>query len=115
MERECKTHGKSEFTLRKDGGYRCNKCAVDAVTKRRKKLKVMAVEYKGGGCKVCGYDKCVDALHFHHLDPALKDFAISKDAQTRSWELIKSELDKCVCLCANCHSEVHAGITEINL
>lgn len=29
----------------------------------------MAIAYKGGKCQICGYDKCVGALEFHHLDP----------------------------------------------
>ena len=48
---------------------------------------------------------------FHHLDPELKDFGISGNAN-RSWDKIQVELDKCVLLCANCHSEVHAGIVS---
>ena len=61
-----------------------------------------------GKCERCGYSKCVDALDFHHLDPKSKDFNISKNGNTRSWEEIKKELDKCIMLCANCHREEHA-------
>lgn len=81
-----------------------------AVTKRRKKLKQMAVEYKGGKCAKCGYDKCNDALEFHHPDPTQKDFSISNKGRTIAWEKIRKEIDKCIMLCANCHREVHANI-----
>ena len=27
------------------------------------------VDYKGGKCERCGYDKNISALEFHHLDP----------------------------------------------
>lgn len=67
-------------------------------------LKRKAVVYKGGGCIVCGYDKCDAALEFHHLDPEEKDFSISSSS---SWRKIKNELDKCVLLCCRCHREVH--------
>jgi hypothetical protein len=84
-----------------------------AVTERRKKLKVMAREYKGGKCMICGYDKCADALDFHHRDSEQKDFGLSAKGITRSWEKIKQEIDKCILICANCHREVHAGITQL--
>jgi hypothetical protein len=76
--------------------------------KKRRNLKLQAIEYKGGKCEKCGYDKCVEALEFHHLDPNEKEFGISKTGNTYSWEKIKNEIDKCSLLCANCHREVHA-------
>jgi hypothetical protein len=113
MEKECKIHGLTEYGLRKDGGYRCKKCAVDSVQRRRDKVKEMAVEYKGGKCEICAYNKCKGALEFHHLDPNEKDFGISHKGYTRSWESVKKELDKCIMLCANCHREVHDGMLEL--
>lgn len=82
---------------------------IEAVRKRRRKVRLRAIEYKGGSCKICGYKKCFDALEFHHQDPFGKDFSISSKGYTRSWERVKSELDKCVLVCANCHREIHAG------
>lgn len=81
---------------------------IAAVNKRRKKIRQMAVEYKGGRCHVCGYNRCIDALEFHHNNSSLKDFSISQKGYTRSWAKVKEELDKCVLLCANCHREAHA-------
>ena len=83
---------------------------IQTVNKRRKKIRRIAVEYKGGRCSACGYDRCIEALEFHHLDPGKKDFGISNKGHTRSWEKVKEELDQCVILCANCHREVHAGL-----
>ncbi|MBM3205113.1 HNH endonuclease [Candidatus Uhrbacteria bacterium] len=84
-----------------------------AVAKRRKKIREMAVEYKGGSCQVCGYHRCLGALEFHHPDPSKKDFSISMDGLTRSWKRVKSEIEKCVLVCANCHREIHAGLTQL--
>jgi hypothetical protein len=67
----------------------------------------------GGQCARCGYDACIAALHFHHLDPATKDFALSNDGVTRSIERARQEAAKCVLLCANCHAEVEAGMELI--
>ena len=83
---------------------------IKAVQKRRKEVRRKALAYKGGRCRMCGYDRCVEALEFHHLDSSRKDFGISGQGYTRSWRRIREELDKCVLLCANCHREVHAGL-----
>lgn len=84
-----------------------------AVTKRRRKLRVMAREYKGNKCVLCGYNKCPRALSFHHVNPKSKSFGLSVKGLTRSWDKIKAELDKCVLICANCHMEVHDGISQL--
>ncbi|OGG06193.1 hypothetical protein A2872_04460 [Candidatus Gottesmanbacteria bacterium RIFCSPHIGHO2_01_FULL_42_12] len=85
-----------------------------AVTKRRRKLKQMVTEYKGGKCSICGYNKCVWALDLHHRDNSIKEFGLSVRGLTRSWEKIKLEADKCVLVCANCHREIHAGIAQLS-
>lgn len=76
------------------------------VASRRRELKKQAVAYKGGKCVHCGYDKSIAAMEFHHVDPSKKDFQIST-GRTRSWDRVKSEIDKCVLLCSNCHKEEH--------
>ena len=85
----------------------------EAVSKRRKHLREKAREYKGGKCMLCGYDRCLEALDFHHIDPKKKDFGLSEKGMTRSWDKIKMEIDKCVLICANCHREIHAGIQQL--
>ena len=84
-----------------------------AVSERRRKLKVMLVEYKGGKCKICGYNKSPMALDLHHIDPKTKSFGLAVRGLTRSWEALKREADKCALICANCHREIHAGITQL--
>ena len=32
----------------------------------RRSMKKQAIKILGGKCSVCGYDKCIDALEFHH-------------------------------------------------
>ena len=94
--------------------YCSTKCKNKASVHRyRKNQKKKAIEYKGGKCELCGYDKCQEALQFHHINPEEKEFGIAKKGITYVWETLKLELDKCICLCANCHAEVHAGITDI--
>lgn len=55
-----------------------------------------------------GSNKYYGVLEFHHKDTDKKDFAISKARLTAFNENVKKELDKCLCLCANCHREEHA-------
>jgi hypothetical protein len=76
------------------------------VRKWRIELKKKAVEYKGGKCSRCGYDRCVWALDFHHKNKQEKIFNISKSGNTRSWERVQNELDKCDLVCSNCHREL---------
>ena len=78
------------------------------VDQRRKKLKQMAIAYKGGACQRCGYAACEAALTFHHTEPARKDLSLSGEGMTRSWQRVRAELDKCILLCANCHAEIHS-------
>lgn len=75
----------------------------------RKRNKERAVEYKGGKCEKCGYDKCISALEFHHLDPTQKDFNPSIN-MNMAWDKIQNEIDKCILVCANCHREIHEEI-----
>ena len=112
--KECKKHGLTEYVLRNDGRYRCKKCSVEAVQRRREKLKLLAVEYKGGECEVCGYKKCVNALEFHHIDPNEKEFGVGENGYTRSIEDIKKELYKFILVCSNCHREIHAGLIDVD-
>lgn len=73
----------------------------------RRRLKQKAVDYKGGKCERCNYNKCIAALEFHHTDPEKKDFSISSGGHTRAWDKVKEELDKCILVCSNCHKEIH--------
>lgn len=77
--------------------------------KRKKK----AIEYLGGVCVICGYNGFYGAYHFHHLDPQQKKWQWTK-LRLRKWSDVKDELDKCVLLCATCHSEVHGGYSSIH-
>lgn len=75
----------------------------------RQRLKEKLVEYKGGKCEICGYNKCINALEFHHLDPSEKDFGIV-NGNAIAFEKVKKEVDKCILVCANCHREIHFNL-----
>ena len=107
MKKECHKHGLTMHSLEPRGYWRCRKCRTEAVTAARRKRKRKLVELAGGKCQICGYNKSVSALQFHHVDPTKKEFGIAASGVTRSLEEQKREIMKCVLLCANCHAETH--------
>lgn len=111
----CAHHGRTEFVLEARGYYRCKRCRAERVARRRRHVKAIVVREAGGKCSLCGYDRCVAALHFHHVDPEDKQFHIALRGAARSLERVRREVKKCVLLCANCHAEVEAGVTALSL
>jgi len=109
----CRRHGETTFVLEGRGYYRCARCRSEAVSKRRRAVKRTLIEEAGGGCRICGYGRCQQALQFHHLDPTIKAFHLGDQGQTRSLARSRAEARKCILLCANCHAEVEAGLIEL--
>lgn len=105
----CGRHGETEFVLEGRGRYRCKRCRVEAVTRRRRKVKAILVAEAGGCCCICGYDRHIEALHFHHVDPEQKLHEVSRYGVTLSLDSARLEAAKCVLLCSNCHAEVEGG------
>ena len=103
---------KKRFTYESDDEKR--KSNYKRVKSFRNRTKEKAVEYKGGKCVICGYNRCSSALDFHHIDPSSKDFVISQYSN-RSWDIVVNELDKCILVCSNCHREIHAGFINVPL
>lgn len=91
----------------------CKDCNNRITYKKQVQRKKEAVDYKGGKCIVCGYNKYIGALDFHHLDPSKKEFNIGR-LRAYTFTKIKSELDKCVCVCRNCHAEIHHGLIDLD-
>lgn len=75
----------------------------------RRSMKKQAVKLLGGKCSICGYNKCIDALEFHHENPNEKEFKLGS-GNTISWQEYKNEAMKCILLCSNCHKEIHSEI-----
>jgi hypothetical protein len=111
--RECTQHGQTEFAYYSAGGdrrrWRCKRCVGEAVTRRKQRVKRELVEWAGGCCTVCGYDRCIINLGFHHVDPSQKSFALDMGT-TKSIAAYLEEIEKCVLVCANCHGEIEMGL-----
>ena len=112
---ECARHGLVEFHLYGDGNrgprYRCRRCGGEAVTRRHRQMRRLLVEEAGGACCVCGYDRCMLNLHFHHVDPSKKTLEMGM-GRGRSLAAFREEAKKCIVVCANCHGEIETGLTS---
>lgn len=73
----------------------------------QKKKRLFAIKFYGAKCTKCGYDKCIDALEFHHRDSSSKKAKPTYIIRRWAWEKVKVELDKCDLVCSNCHKEIH--------
>jgi hypothetical protein len=110
---ECRHHGLTDFYLEGRGYYRCKRCRSEAVGRRRRKVKAILVAEAGGCCSVCGYNRSVAALEFHHRDRADKRMAVSARGIAYALQTLREEAAKCILLCANCHVEVETGLIEL--
>lgn len=87
--------------------------------KRKQKLirhqtRKMLLESAGGKCVLCGYNKSISALDFHHKEPEQKLFGIAVGLKSGySYKRLLEETKKCVLVCSNCHHEVHDGLIKI--
>lgn len=60
-------------------------------------------------CCICGEKDWV-CLDFHHINPKEKLFGLNISRRYRSRKDLINEINKCACVCSNCHRKVHAGI-----
>lgn len=100
----CGVTGSEHFY--KNAKYQCKKCWNSRTSKSGKEKVLSLKEEYGGKCTRCGYDKCIDALEFHHLDPTQKEFHLG-EARGRNLASLREELNKCILVCRNCHTEIH--------
>jgi transposase len=112
-EGRCAAHGVVTFVRRGRDGFRCQRCRSEAVERRRRKVKQTLVDEAGGACALCGYSRSLAGLHFHHVDPGRKAFALSRRGVTLSLDAARAEAAKCVLLCSNCHAEVEMGLASL--
>lgn len=83
------------------------------VTAARQKRKRELVYVMGGKCVLCGYDKCIAALDFHHINKSEKERQLSSGS-CYSWEEDIEEVKKCALVCSNCHREIEAFNLTVN-
>lgn len=76
-----------KFDIKSSTRVYCYKCSGDSTrldneTRKHQKtilsrsMKLQAIKLLGGECSICGYNKCIDALEFHHKNPTKKEFKL---------------------------------------
>lgn len=100
-----------EFNCRNGHVHLCKNCRRKS---KRLAYRISAAEYKNNECEICGLKRnTIDDLEifdFHHKDKSNKSFELSDNIESKNWDIVKQELDKCVMLCANCHRKQHLYI-----
>lgn len=77
--------------------------------------KLKLIELSGGHCVICGYNKNISSLHFHHRISDEKSFQLdARNLSNKSWDKLLDEHTKCDLLCANCHGEHHYPEMDMN-
>ena len=91
--------------------YHCNKKVRDnaLVYKNltRKKQMVDLKNLRGAKCEICGYNRCLSALHFHHKNPTEKRDEVNHLLRSSGIRIATEETKKCILVCSNCHAEIH--------
>lgn len=103
--------------------YQCDPCrretAKKSYTKHRDKVISKSTDRnnksrewfrelkKSLSCCVCGESDSA-CLDFHHMDPSQKLFEVGMSPARTSKKRMVEEINKCACLCANCHRKYHA-------
>lgn len=92
----------------KDKQERKNNPSYIRQRKRGINRKLKLIQLKGGKCEICGYDKNIASLTFHHIDPKTKFFNVElRNIANYKWSKVLNESAKCRLLCHNCHHEIH--------
>lgn len=88
-----------------------------AVIDFRKRRKENLVKLMGGKCCLCGYNRCIASLQFHHINPEEKEYGLAANGNCHKIEDDIKEAKKCILICSNCHGEIHNSdiYNDINL
>ena len=78
---------------------------IEAQRKRRKRNRLFVLEQLRP-CERCGAFNPA-FMDWHHRDPKEKSALISRLVRHASIKKLQEEIDKCDCLCANCHRIEH--------
>ncbi len=86
--------------------YKSNKATYKTSnTKTRNRIREYIQQAKSKPCMDCKQSYPYWVMDFDHRDPKQKRFNVSRMHSTGSIELVKTEIDKCDVICANCHRE----------
>jgi len=81
-------------------------CSTCRSNYQRYKNKQKAINLLGSKCSKCSSTDC-DTFTFHHINPDEKKLALANSWGNVNWNLLESEIKKCILLCYNCHMKEH--------
>ena len=83
---------------------------------KRDERNLMIFNYKGAECNHCGLSepKHLEIYDYHHVDPDTKLYSVSNILKGPI-ERLRTEVDKCLLLCSNCHRKEHARLNRERL
>lgn len=106
----CKTCGETAITCVRElrsGRMECLNCRKKRTQHARSTQKTWIREHKQtSGCTTCGEDDPA-CLEYHHVHPKKKKFSIGSVPVHTPKHVILREIEKCVVVCANCHTQLH--------
>ena len=73
----------------------------------RRNRKLNLIKVCGNQCNICGYNKAISALEFHHINPEEKNYSLASMGTCHQLEKDLEEVKKCILVCSNCHREIH--------
>lgn len=82
------------------------------VESKTRTINKLILKSKKNKCIVCGESEYC-CLELHHIRD--KQYNISQAVKKLPTRLFLRELDKCVCVCSNCHHKIHNGIIKLDV
>ena len=68
--------------------------------------KFQLIAKAGGACRICGYNKNISSLVFHHVHEKGSKLN-GAYLITMTVEAAEEEIERCILVCHNCHFEIH--------
>jgi hypothetical protein len=89
--------------------HQCKTCYYGVYQKDQKEARIrLFIEYK----MTCKCERCEEsdwrALQFHHTGDLLKENNVAGMVGRWDHKKVMNEIEKCICLCANCHQIEHS-------
>ena len=86
----------------------CKYCHCEYMKQKYQEKKQAVQQLKTESkCEKCGESRGY-VLDYHHIDPTQKENTIARmTSNYYSLDRVHKEIEKCVCLCSNCHREFH--------
>ena len=95
---------KTKGTRRAD----CKECHSGFMKIKYQEKKDLVQELKSKDtCTKCGENRGY-VLDYHHIDPTEKENTVARmTSNNYTLDKVMDEIQKCICLCSNCHREFH--------